>query len=223
MSIQVVYNEDYFAGIQTGSRLSARAIVPIVMELIRPSCVVDLGCGTGEFLKVFQEYGVDEILGIDGAYVQRSRLAIPQEHFTALDLRMPFTIDKTYDLAVCLEVAEHLPPESATGLIESLTRLAPIILFSAAIPHQGGTDHVNEQWLEYWVQLFRARGFEPVDALRKRIWTNPQVEVWYRQNILLFCNEQALMSNSALEKEFGATNLNQLSMVHPELFVVKCN
>lgn len=223
MPIPTAYNEIFFADIQTGSRLSARAIVPIVMELIRPSSVVDLGCGTGEFLKVFQECGVYEMLGIDGEYIKRSQLVIPQEHFMALDISIPFTIGRIYDLAVCLEVAEHLPPESAPGFIESLTHLAPIILFSAAIPHQYGADHVNEQWPEYWVQLFRARGFEPVDALRKRIWNNRQIEFWYRQNIILFCTEQILASNSILEKEFRETNLNQLSIVHPELFIREYN
>ena len=223
MSISVIYGEDFFMGLQPGSRLSAKAIVPLVVELIRPSSIVDVGCGTGEFLKVFQECGVDEILGIDGAYVEKSQLAIPQEHFMILDISKPFTIDKIHDLAVCLEVAEHLPPESASGFIESLSHLAPVILFSAAIPHQYGTNHVNEQWLEYWVQLFRARGFEPVDALRKRIWNNRQIEFWYRQNIILFCTEQILASNSILEKEFRETNLNQLSIVHPELFIREYN
>lgn len=223
MSISVVYDENFFTDIQAGSRLSANAIVPLAMELIRPSRVVDVGCGTGEFLTVFQEYGVDEILGIDGEYVERSQLTIPQEHFMALELSKPFTIDKSYDLAVCLEVAEHLPPESASEFIESLTHLAPVILFSAAIPHQYGTNHVNEQWLEYWVQLFRARGFEPVDALRKRIWNNCKIEFWYRQNIILFCTEQILASNSILEKEFRETNADQLSIVHPELFIRQCD
>jgi SAM-dependent methyltransferase len=223
MSISEVYDEDFFADIQSGSRLSAKAIVPLVVELIKPSSVVDVGCGTGEFLKVFQEYGVHEVLGIDGAYVKKSQLAIPNEHFMALDISLPFTVDRTYDLAVCLEVGEHLPPECAPGLIESLTCLAPVILFSAAIPLQGGNNHANEQWLEYWVQLFRARGFEPVDALRKRIWNNRQIEIWYRQNIILFCTEQVMVSNNILEKEFRATNLDQLSLVHPELFVIRCN
>ena len=222
MSVSSTYDRDFFVNIQLGSRLSAKAIVPLVVELIRPSSVVDVGCGTGEFLTVFQECAVDEILGIDGEYVERDQLAIPQDRFMALDISKPFTIDRSYDLAVCLEVAEHLPPESASGFVESLTCLAPVVLFSSAIPHQAGTNHVNEQWLEYWVQLFKARGFEPVDALRKRIWNNRQIEVWYRQNIILFCNEQVLASNSTLEKEFRETNLNQLSVVHPELFIREC-
>lgn len=218
-----VYTETFFTDIQNGSNRSAKAIVPLVLELTKPTSVVDVGCGTGEFLKVFQEQGVDDILGIDGVYVDTNLLTFPQESFRPIDISKPFKLERRYDLAVCLEVAEHLAPGSASGFIESLTQLAPIVLFSAAIPLQGGTHHVNEQWPEYWIQLFRNQGFEPVDALRKRIWTNCQVEVYYRQNAILFCNEQALTTNSALEKELQVTEPNKLSVVHPEMFLNRCN
>lgn len=217
----IVYNKGFFERTQPASRLSAGVIVPIMIELIRPSCVVDVGCGTGEFLRIFEDKGVQEILGVDGMYVDRSQLAIPQECFRAIDLRRPFTLEKTYDLAVSLEVAEHLEPAAAPDFIESLTHLAPVILFSAAIPLQNGYHHVNEQWPDYWARLFEARGFQPVDALRKRIWQNRRVEDYYRQNILLFCNEQALSSNEVLLKEFRATNADMLSLVHPDLFIRK--
>jgi len=179
---------------------------------------VDVGCGTGEYLKTFRECGVHEILGIDGEYIDRDLLAIPQENFLALDMNVPFSLERNYDLALCLEVAQHLPFESAIGFVESLTQLAPIILFSAAIPLQGGTHHLNEQWPVYWANLFGKRGFVSVDAIRKRIWRNSQVEWWYRQNMMFFCNEQILSANPKLEREFHATNLDMLSVVHPELY-----
>ena len=145
MAKSLVYKKEFFESRKTKTNLSAAALVPIVLELIQPKSAIDVGCATGEWLEVFQQNGVNEIFGIDGEYVDRSLLVIPQENFKALDLSKPFTLDKTYDLAICLEVAEHIAPESAANFIESLTQLAPIILFSAAIPFQVGTHHVNEQ------------------------------------------------------------------------------
>lgn len=195
-------------------------VVPIVLELIRPSSVVDVGCGLGEWLVAFQECGVDDIFGIDGEYVDRSILHIPQEKFKVVDINKPFILGRTYDLAVCLEVAEHLEPENASNFVASLTRLAPVILFSAAIPLQGGTHHVNEQWPEYWVHLFKESGFVPVDAIRKRIWSNPDVKVWYRQNTMLFCKAEVLAGNIVLDREFRNTSQSMLSVVHPDHYFI---
>lgn len=195
-------------------------VVPIVLELFRPGSVVDVGCGLGEWLATFQEHGVSDILGIDGDYVDKELLYIPQQDFKTIDLNRPFTLNRTFDLAVCLEVAEHLEAEHANDFVESLTSLAPIILFSAAIPLQSGTHHVNEQWPDYWAQKFATRGFVPVDALRKSIWSNSDIQVFYRQNIMFFCTEQALASNSALAKEFKETNREMLSVVHPEQYFI---
>ena len=194
------------------------AVTPLVLELYRPNSVVDVGCGLGGWLASFQAHGVKDILGIDGDYIDQERLDISLEHFKAIDISKPFTLDRTYDLAVCLEVAEHLAPEYATDFVESLTRLAPVILFSAAIPLQEGVNHLNEQWPEYWVQKFMARGFLPVDTIRKKIWSRDDIPVWYRQNILLFCTEQILASNILLNEAFQATNQDMLSIVHPQQY-----
>ena len=99
-----------------------------------------------------------------------------------------FHLPKQFELAACLEVAEHIPETSASHLIDELTGCAPVVLFSAAIPGQGGTQHVNEQWPEYWRELFGRRGYRPVDAIRGRIIQDPSVEWWYRQNILVYCD-----------------------------------
>lgn len=185
--------------------------------------VVDVGCGTGEFLAVFQKLGVSKILGIDGKYVDHDLLSIPQENFRAVDLSHPFTLEETYDLAICLEVAEHLTSKRASDFVRDLTLLAPVILFSAAIPFQRGDHHVNEQWPEYWAKLFRERGYVAVDALRKRIWDNHQIQVWYRQNAIFFCTEQFLADHEIFAQEFAATSPEMLSIVHPQVYLRRCD
>jgi SAM-dependent methyltransferase len=217
-----IYTNKFFTERQVQTWKAALRIVPNVLEVIQPGSVLDVGCGTGEFLAAFREHGIEDILGIDGAYIQRPLLAIPQENFIPFDLNWPFTLDRTFDLVICLEVGEHLLPESAEGFIASLTCLAAIILFSAAIPYQGGDGHINEQWPEYWADLFKRRGFVPVDALRRSIWHDREIPCWYRQYMLFFCTEEALAGNERLFQAYKTTNPNALSIVHPEL-LLECN
>jgi SAM-dependent methyltransferase len=181
--------------------------------------VVDIGCGDGTWLSVFRTLGVADILGVDGKYVDRDLLQVSNECFLAADLSKPLALDRTFDLAVSLEVAEHLPANCAAIFVESLTRLAPVVLFSAAIPFQGGHHHINEQWPDMWVELFKQRDFLPVDFVRKRIWKNKSVEWWYSQNTLLFVQAEFLGTNAMLKAEFELTNPDQLPLVHPRQYL----
>jgi len=198
---------------------SADVVVPLVLQLLSPRSVIDVGCGEGAWLAAFQRFGVDDVLGVDGSYIDQNLLQIPRGRFQAADLSKPLNLARTFDLAVSLEVAEHLPPNSAGHLVDSLTRLAPAVLFSAAIPFQGGNHHVNEQWPDKWAELFKERGYVPVDFVRKRIWQDETVEWWYAQNALLFVSVELLARNPSLNSEFERTNLGQLRLVHPRQYL----
>ncbi|PWT85168.1 MAG: hypothetical protein C5B57_03460 [Blastocatellia bacterium] len=212
------YTDEFFAGHLEGSRRSARLIVPLIVDLVRPRRVVDVGCGRGTWLAVFRDHGAEEILGIDGEYVDRQHLEIAAHEFVACDLSSPIAVDRRFDLVVSLEVAEHLPEGSADAFVEFLTRLAPVVLFSAAIPCQGGTNHVNEQWPDYWASRFEHRGYRTYDYIRDRIWDNPDVECWYAQNILLFSSRY--ISAPAEPAPFAAKpRWPALSRVHPRQFI----
>ena len=213
------YSNEFFDTIRDGSRRSAEVVAPIVIELLQPKSIVDVGCGDGSWLSVFRALGISDLLGLDGDYVDRGRLQIPEDRFRATDLSLPFALDRSFDVAMSLEVAEHLPPSSAKGFVDSLTQLAPLILFSAAIPLQGGTNHLNEQWPEYWVELFKTHDYLAVDFIRGRIWSNPQVEWYYAQNTLLFAHAECLRNNDELSRLYQQTNREQLSLVHPTRFL----
>ena len=60
------------------------------------------------------------------------------------------------------------------------------MLFSAAIPGQPGTHHINEQFPWYWQKLFARHGYVALDVVRPRVRHNPAVEPWYSQNVLLY-------------------------------------
>lgn len=213
------YTRQYYEIIRAGSLASAQMIVPLVLEYLEPKSVVDVGCGDGTWLSVFRQFGVSDFLGIDGAYVGDDLLQIPRSYFQAIDLRKSFALGKRFDLAVSLEVAEHLPKRSSDEFVESLTKLAPAILFSAAIPYQGGNHHINECWPEEWAQKFANRGYLLVDCIRKRVWDNRAVEWWYAQNAFLFAQRDLIARNEKLTNELERTNLQQLSLVHPRNFL----
>jgi len=216
------YTRGFYEGQRDGSRASAQVIVPMLLELVEVARVIDLGCGTGTWLSVFREHGVREVMGVDGPYVDRRLLAIPPECFVPFDLAQPFRAEARYDLALSLEVAEHLPAKSAGSLVESLVGLAPVVLFSAAVPGQGGHNHINEQWPEYWAELFEAHGCAVSDCIRPRVWRHPCVEPWYAQNLLLFCRVDQIERHPALALEVANTNAERLSLVHPGMFMRTC-
>ena len=218
---QSSYTSDFYESIGQGTRSSAKEIIPLLLELMQPvgpQSVVDVGCGTGSWLAAFQKLGIADCLGIDGDYVDRTLLEIPLNQFQSRDLKQPLQLERKFDLAISLEVAEHLPSTCAENFVNSLTKLAPVILFSAAIPFQGGVEHVNEQWPQYWVYYFGQNGFAVIDCLRKKIWNNEKVEPWYAQNILVFVKQEYLSRYPSLANEHQNTDLNQLAIVHPKIY-----
>nr|WP_285849278.1 methyltransferase domain-containing protein [Brevibacillus borstelensis] len=192
------------------------------MKLAEPSSVIDIGCGVGAWLSAFRENGVKEILGVDGEYVNRDLLHIPPEFFLGADISQPLDLGgKRYDLAICMEVAEHIWHLSAGVLVDTLTKLSDMILFSAAIPWQGGTHHVNERWIHYWIELFEQRGYKAVDAIRRKVWNSPDVEPCYKQNSIIFCTQEKLDNIVNLQREYERTDLNMISIVHPDIYLTR--
>lgn len=216
------YTEDFYAARRKDNiRSSARVIVPLVLELVQPRSVIDVGCGTGEWLSVFEEHGVADVWGVDGGWVNKKRLEIAEERFVPFDLEQPFHMDRRFDLVVSLEVAEHLSQERANTFVDSLTRLGPVVLFSAAIPHQVGANHINCQWPEYWAERFDEKDYVVIDCLRRKIWRNENVAKSYRQNILMFAAREHLEDLPSLSEEYKLHGTSQLSVVLPEKYLEK--
>jgi SAM-dependent methyltransferase len=209
---QKFYKENQF-----GYLRSAREVVPLVIEILRPSSVIDVGCGIGTWLSVFREHGIEDILGVDSDYVYRKMLQIPEDRFLGFDLRQPLRLNREFDLALSLEVAEHLPSECAETFVDSLARLAPAILFAAAIPYQGGEHHLNEQWPNYWAGFFRKKEYTVIDCIRRKIWENDAVDWWYAQNTLLFVRKSYVEEHPFL-KSLPDCYQAGLAVVHPKKY-----
>lgn len=210
------YDPEFFSELRAGSSASAKKIAPLLLGVTGARSVVDVGCGSGEWLATFAALGVDDYLGVDGGYVDPTTLSIPVERFLSRDLEAAFRIDRRFDLATSLEVAEHLDASSARQFICSLTRLAPVVAFSAAIPGQGGTNHVNEQWPDYWAALFGECGYTLVDGFRRDLWDDAGIESWYRQNLFLYVDDE----NLARYEHLVDQSPMPLRAVHPDVFTM---
>jgi hypothetical protein len=197
--------------------MSAETIVPIVLGYVSPQSVIDIGCGTGTWLTAWKKQGIKDVLGVDGDYVKRDKLLVDQQEFIAHDLSTAFKPNRKYDIVTSLEVGEHIDPAHADTYVQTICDLSDVVLFSAAIPGQEGTFHINEQYPSYWASIFSKKGFVAIDCLREKIWDNNNVSWWYRQNILFFVREKALASYPALQQAHKAKGGNVPSLVHPEL------
>jgi hypothetical protein len=212
------YSREFYINRNEKTVYSANTILSIVQERIPAiHSAIDVGCGIGTWLNVLKEKGVEEILGLDGTWVDQNLLVIPQSCFKSVDLsKSVISPPLRYDLAICLEVAEHLPSEHAKEFVSYLTDLSDYVLFSAAIPYQGGRNHINEQWQHYWVDLFAAKDYHVYDFIRQIIWNNNQIPSFYRQNIFLFSKHQI-----SYEPQSNPTDGNwglPIDVVHPDFY-----
>jgi SAM-dependent methyltransferase len=189
------YTDKTYKNRHEKSLYSAETILTLIQKAVPEiRSAVDIGCGVGTWLYVLKQRGATDVCGVDGSWVNKDFLKIKNEDFIEHDLGNSTNLDieRTFDLAISLEVAEHLPPNSAKEFVFLLTSLSDFVLFSAAIPNQGGVGHINEQWANYWISLFQTRGYFGLDVIRKNIWNDELIAFWYRQNVLLFVNKERI-------------------------------
>jgi SAM-dependent methyltransferase len=205
----VYFDAAYFAWQAERALRSARAVVPLLLELVSPRSVVDVGSGPGAWLQAFVEQGVDDVLAVDNAAIADDQLRVVPAQFVSADLADLPRLDRRFDLAISLEAAHYAPEQAAPGIVETLTAYAPVVYFGAAIPNQGGGPGLNRQWPRYWSDLFAARAYRCVDVLRTKLWEHPDVDWWYAQNGLLYVAD---------ETPGLAGTGTPLPLVHPKLF-----
>lgn len=213
------YKEDFFVGHDAGALSSAKVVLPIVWRIFKPGSVVDIGCGVGNWLKVWRDdLGVADIQGVEGPYISSSVLQIEKDRVLLTDLKNGVDLGKKFDLAMSLEVAEHLPESSADTFVDTLVGLSDVVLFSASVPGQVGTYHINEQYPEYWARKFALRGYVVLDFIRDQIWDKAQVEWWYQQNIFIYIKESTLSQYPELVSHRKEITDSSLRRIHPWLY-----
>jgi SAM-dependent methyltransferase len=195
------YRSDFFNYQQIGALTSARAVAPLLLRHLKSRSVLDVGCGAGAWVRAYLEAGLGDVVGVDGSYVQPSQLMFSPARFRPIDVARPFQLGRRFDLAQCLEVAEHLDPQASETIVDNLTAHASMVLFSAAPPGQGGEHHINERPYEFWQELFERRGYRVFDFVREHILYRPDVEPWYRYNVMLFVHDDAIASLPACVRD----------------------
>lgn len=209
------YDATFFAHQRHGSRATAEVVLPWLLAWTGARTLVDVGCGAGTWVAVAHRLGIEAGIGIDGAHVPVTVREVGRSAFLVADLAAPLRLAASFDVALCLEVAEHLPPTRADGLVADLVALAPVVLFSAAAPGQGGIGHVHEAWPEAWARRFAAHRFRWFDPVRPRLWARPDLPWWYAQNTLLYAHEEHVAGLAAAARVGPEASAWPLPLVHP--------
>lgn len=188
-NIDKIYDKSFYSKKTKQQSILIQYLIPyFVARNLKIESVCELGIGTGKLLKEFTDFfKIKDYIGYDLSIIPLEFLCLDNKHFIACDLSLPFENKKHYDLAISLEVAEHLPEESAETFLDNLTGVNnKYIMFSSAIKGQGGYNHINEQPHEYWVEKFERRGYKYSLDIRDNIKEKADVPFWYKQNIIFF-------------------------------------
>lgn len=216
-SPESLYGTDFHADRDARTRATARKVLGSVFEWLSPQSVCDVGCGTGTWLAAASELGIETIQGFEGPWAKTANLVVSDDAVDFQDLENSVSGDRTFDLVISLEVAEHLSDARSAGFVKDLCNLGDCIMFSAAIPLQGGTGHITERWQSHWAKLFEAEGYSVYDPVRPLIWDDGEVAFWYRQNTMVYVRRGSEAETKIKAAGFGAPVM--LDLVHPDQYM----
>ena len=186
--VEVMFNKSFFDKNLKWNVPIAKKLVELIMRFFTPQSVVDVGCGNAEFLAEFKKENI-LIKGYEGSRHALENSLVDRKFIEQFDLRNKIISQRRYDLALCLEVAEHIDKKFSRILVDSLTVLADTIIFTAAPPGQGGHFHINEQPKEFWIEKFQAKGFTYEVQISQKIRDEARknnILSWYSDNFMVF-------------------------------------
>lgn len=205
------YSADFYSNMRSVSASSYAFLANWIFNYCSPKSAIDWGAGSGELLMDLHTNHQVQVKALEGDWVREIPTNLPKLHYEFRDLRFPLKLEEKFDIAICLEVAEHLEDEFAQTLIDGICSSSDLVFFSAAVPYQGGTNHVNEKWPIYWAKRFHKAGFVLSYDPREELWDNPEIADYYKQNLLIF--------------ERSKSNRDMIiprSLIHPSLWERKC-
>ena len=186
------------------NQYSACKYLKVVKQVIKINSIIDFGAGTGAWLHAAKSLGIDKLFGIEKHYqidIKGAKI-LKQNVFDKVDFRA--------DIAVSVEVGEHILPEKSSTFIDVITSSSDIVIFGAANTHQSGDAHINCREVGFWKNLFKNRGFKLVDLFRQQFWNCRKINKAYVQNIFLYVKRESKYSSA-----FSSIPL--LDIPHPEI------
>ncbi len=211
-----MYDKNFYDNQVDGSVKSGLIILEYLFQFFKPKSMIDFGCGRGSWLYAAEKLGVERLVGLDGDWVDQSSLLPEKMTFHQIDFTKLTADFGKFDLAVSVEVAEHFEEQYSQSFIERLSNHSDSIVFGAARPGQGGTNHVNEQEQSYWIDKFKGLGYQVYDLIRPAVWQNKDVEFWYSQNTFFFTKDVKVIQSLPREMPFLS------DVIHPDLFNKRC-
>ncbi len=199
---------------ELGSSVAADVLVPLIMERVQPTSVLDLGAGVGSFMRSFLDHGVDDVAGVDLGGFDPALFVVDPALVDQGDLSEPVDRGRRYDLAMSLEVGGYLSAHDT--LVGSLVRHAPVVVFSAAVPSQDVLHQPHGAFPSTWARRFAAHDYVMLDVFRPVLWDDPRLPFWFRQNVLLFVHRAHLDDHPELAEPAPASA--PVDIVHPELY-----
>jgi SAM-dependent methyltransferase len=202
-----IYNENFYKSVEVRAIETADRVIKILFESLPAiESVKDIGCGSGIWIKKFHEAKkLKRAIGFDlaEALIPNKKVLRSEIEFFPVDFEnVEENIFPKTDLSIFLEVAEHLSEGTAKKIIKFICKTSDLVIFSAAIPGQGGYNHMNEHSMQYWVQLLEANKFIVFDLFRSELNKFKRLPFYYRNNIIL-----------AVSEEYYIKNLNKINLI----------
>lgn len=221
-NLDKIYNKTFYDRQAGGSLKSAQVFLEHLFKFYKPKSAIDIGCGRGGWLKVCGDLaGAETLVGYDGPWNSQPNMMDQKIRFKGIDLNSKFHAERRFDLAMSLEVAEHLKPESSANFVSSLCQLSDVILFGAAFLGQGGKNHINCRYPSYWGDLMAGQGYAVFDIFRPEFWGDDRVRPWYRQNTFLYVKRGHELAKRLADQGYREmTRMDFMDCVHPWLFEI---